>query len=89
MTARKRWRSAFGAESSNCRKRNPRKTTTPKVLLKNAAMWGFNRPTYLRILGRRALPMARQGDTRCKDYIPRFRMVDPVWACFCSAQQLA
>ena len=31
--------------------------------------------------------MARQGVTRCKDYIPRFRGATPDWACCYCAQR--
>jgi hypothetical protein len=33
---------------------------------------GFHRAVYLLILSYREFLRARKGDTRCKDYIPRF-----------------
>ena len=32
--------------------------------------------------------MARQGDLRCKDYIPPFRAEDPALGCCCCALRL-
>jgi hypothetical protein len=50
-------------------------------------MWDFNRRAYLRTL---SCPVshARQGDSRCKDYIPHFRVAGPASVCCYCVQQL-
>ena len=72
MIAPKPSRLVCAAGSSTCSIWNPIRTYTADVVQKDAAMWGFNLPTGSYILSRCAFVRARQGDTHCKDYIPRF-----------------
>jgi hypothetical protein len=88
VIARKQSRLASAAESSNCRKRIPHTKPIPKEWYEKMPQCGVSTDCTFVHLELSCVSEGAPGDTRCKDYIPRFPVAGPALVCFCCVPQL-